>query len=156
MIPRDRLLDRLRLALCRSRIVALLGPRQAGKTTLARHLAQQHPSTFFDLQDPTDLARLALPKLVLAPLTGLVILDEIQIRPDLLPIPRVLADRPSLPARFLLLGSASPDLVRGASESLADRLVTVSWRGGLPHALSYHGSPSRDQAVTEAGPPGLV
>jgi len=76
----------------------------------------------FDLENPEDLARLADPMLTLKPLTGLVVIDEIQRVPDLFPILRVLADRPACPARFLVLGSASPELLRQGAESLAGRL----------------------------------
>lgn len=144
---RDRLRD--------NQIVSLVGPRQAGKTTLARAVAGESvdPVHFFDLESPADLARLANPELVLTPLTGLVVLDEAQRRPDLFPLLRVLADRSSPPARFLILGSASPALVRDASESLAGRVSFVDvtgfsltevggdsmaqlwWRGGFPRAF---------------------
>ena len=105
-------------------VVALLGPRQVGKTTLARQLSAQWagPVTHFDLEDPDDQARLFDPAFVLKPLTGLVVLDEIQIRPELFPLLRVLADRPQTPARFLILGSAAPQLLRHTSESLAGRV----------------------------------
>src|SRR5713101_1158979 len=102
-------------------IVAMLGPRQAGKTTLARQVAQQHTHHFSDLENPVALARLAQPMSALEPLTGLVVIDEVQRRPDLFPLLRVLADRRPLPARFLILGSASPYMVGGVSESLAGR-----------------------------------
>ena len=136
-------------------IVALPGPRQAGKTTLSRLLTDSMPERkvhTFDLESPADLARLTNPELTLSPLEGLIILDEIQRMPELFPILRVLADRPGTPARFLILGSASPELVKGASESLAGRVsfVDVSgfslievgtenlarrwWRGGFPLA----------------------
>lgn len=107
-------------------VVALLGPRQAGKTTLARQLAAQWdgPVRHFDLEDPDDQARLADPSFVLRPLTGLVVLDEIQTRPDLFPLLRVLADRPNTPARFLiLLGSAAPELLSRTAETLAGRVA---------------------------------
>jgi len=116
MIVRAELLGRIETALGRSRIVALLGPRQAGKTTLAREVASSRPSVIYDLEDPVDEARLTLPKAALAAHAGLVVLDEIQLRPDLLPVLRVLADRQPLEAKFLILGSASPDLIRGAAE----------------------------------------
>jgi hypothetical protein len=105
--------------------VGILGARQVGKTTLARQIGENFPApvTRFDLEDLDDLARLAEPKLALGSLSGLVVLDEIQRRPDLLPLLRVLADRPGNPARFLLLGSASPDLIRDSSESLAGRIA---------------------------------
>ncbi len=139
-------------SLARFRVTALLGPRQCGKTTLARELATR-PDAYFDLEDPLDLARLEAPRQTLGPLTGLVVIDEIQRRPDLFPLLRVLADRPGTPARFLILGSASLDLVKGVSESLAgrvgfidlsgfdgtevgfDRLDTLWLRGGFPESF---------------------
>jgi len=129
MIARDQLKLRMETALMRSRVVALLGPRQSGKTTLARELASMRKATVFDLEDPVDSARLSLPKQVLGELGGLVVLDEIQLRPDLLPVLRVLADRVPQPAKFLILGSASPDLIQGASESLAGRVEFVDVSG---------------------------
>ncbi|MCB1126307.1 MAG: ATP-binding protein [Verrucomicrobiae bacterium] len=110
------------------RITALLGPRQCGKTTLAREFVAG-PVSYFDLEDPLDLARLAAPRHVLGNLNGLVVIDEIQRRPDLYPLLRVLADREGDPARFLILGSASPDVVRGVSESLAGRVGFVDLSG---------------------------
>src|SRR5512139_1081222 len=102
----------LQTALARSPIVALLGARQCGKTTLARGLAGEG-TQFFDLESSTDRQSLAAaPERTLAALRGLVVLDEVQTMPELLPVLRVLADRPDIPARFLLLGSASPDLIR--------------------------------------------
>ncbi len=135
-------------------IVTLVGPRQAGKTTLARDFAAGAGEThFFDLESPSDLARLANPELVLSPLRGLVVLDEIQRMPDLFPLLRVRADRPGTPAKFPILGSASSNLVKGAGETLAGRVsfIDVSgfsltelgadvldthwWRGGFPRAF---------------------
>lgn len=115
----------LRGALRRSRIVALLGPRQSGKTTLARSFVAPDSLNYFDLEDPASLARLSEPELALRPLKGLVVLDEVQRRPDLFPLLRVLADRKPLRARFLILGSASPDLLQQSSESLAGRMETI-------------------------------
>ena len=108
-------------------IVAILGPRQCGKTTLARQYAAtlDIPIHNFDLEDPTDLAKLENPKLVLADLSGLIIIDEIQRRPELFPILRVLADRQGNITRFLILGSASRDLIRQSSESLAGRVAHI-------------------------------
>lgn len=105
-------------------VVALLGPRQCGKTTLARMFAGKsgQPLTRFDLEDPTDVALLESPKLALQDLQGLVVIDEIQRSPELFPMLRVLADRPDNPARFLVLGSASRDLIRQFSETLAGRI----------------------------------
>jgi predicted AAA+ superfamily ATPase len=119
----------VRAALKRSRVVILVGPRQAGKTTLAREIVQPSSTTYFDLEDPRDLARLAEPMTALAPLRGTVVIDEVQRRPDLFPVLRVLADRVPLPARFLVLGSASPALLRQATESLAGRAETVMLDG---------------------------
>lgn len=104
-------------------VVAILGARQVGKTTLARQAASERDSTWFDLENPTDLARLADPQLALRDLKGLVVLDEIQRLPDLFPLLRVLADRPDHPATFLVLGSASRELLRQSSESLAGRIA---------------------------------
>ncbi len=125
LIPRTDHLSALERLLRASPVVALLGARQVGKTTLARELARRRsaPSTFFDLEDPRQLALLDEPTLALEGLRGLVVLDEIQRRPDLFPILRVLADRRRSPARFLVLGSASPDLLRQSSESLAGRIA---------------------------------
>jgi predicted AAA+ superfamily ATPase len=119
----------LRAALKRARVTALIGPRQAGKTTLARVIVPPGSPAYFDLEDPRALARLAQPMTALAPLRGLVVIDEIQRRPDLFPILRVLADRRPLPARFLILGSATPDLLRQSSETLAGRLETIAMTG---------------------------
>lgn len=104
-------------------VVAILGARQVGKTTLARQVAASRPSTWFDLENPADLARLADPQLALQGLHGLVVLDEIQRLPELFPLLRVLSDRPEHPATFLVLGSASPELLRQSSESLAGRIA---------------------------------
>ncbi len=114
-------------ALERAPIVALLGARQCGKTTLARGLG---PAAVFDLESSIDRAALATAaEATLGALHGLVVLDEIQTMPELLPVLRVLADRPQRPAQFLLLGSASPDLMRGASETLAGRVSFVHLSG---------------------------
>jgi predicted AAA+ superfamily ATPase len=127
----DRVIDQHRIsrALKRSRIVAILGPRQCGKTTLARAVVPADSTNYFDLEDPAGLARLAEPDLALRPLRGLVVIDEIQRRPDLFPLLRVLADRRPLPARFLILGSASPELLKQSSETLAGRIETVPLEG---------------------------
>ena len=116
-------------ALKRSRVVALLGPRQSGKTTLARQFVSPDSLNYFDLEDPQSLARLTEPDTALRPLKKLVVIDEIQRRPDLFPLLRVLADRKPLPARFLILGSAAPDLLQQSSETLAGRVETVPLEG---------------------------
>jgi len=129
MIDRPYLVADIQVALQRSRIVALIGPRQSGKTTLAQMFVPIDSVNYFDLEDPVSLIRLEEPMTALRELTGLVVIDEIQRRPDLFRLLRVLADRQPLPARFLILGSASPELIRGASESLAGRLETISVSG---------------------------
>jgi hypothetical protein len=129
MIDRKSDLQLVRAALQRSRAVALVGPRQSGKTTLARQFVPADSLNYFDLEDPQSLARLSEPDTALRPLKRLVVIDEIQRRPDLFPLLRVLADRKPLPARFLILGSASPDLLKQSSETLAGRLETVSLEG---------------------------
>jgi predicted AAA+ superfamily ATPase len=106
-----------------------VGPRQAGKTTLACQIVPLGSPAYFDLEDSRSLARLAEPVTALAPLRRVIVIDEIQRRPDLFPVLRVLADRRPLPARFLILGSATPDLLRQSSETLAGRLETVVLTG---------------------------
>ena len=133
-------------------VVAILGPRQCGKTTLAKQYAStlEIPTCSFDLEDPTDLAKLVNPKLALANLSGLVIIDEIQRKPELFPFLRVLVDREDNATRFLILGSASRDLIHQSSETLAGRIAHIEltpfsypevvelpqlWlRGGFPKA----------------------
>ena len=129
MIERKTDVGLVQSALRRSRVVALLGPRQCGKTTLARQFVPADSENYFDLEDPLGLARLAEPNLALRPLRGLVVIDEIQRRPDLFPLLRVLADRKPLPARFLILGSAAPDLLSHSSETLAGRLESINLEG---------------------------
>ncbi len=129
MIRRPVPLARFRSALRRSRVVVLSGPRQCGKTTLARELLPADSPNYFDLEDPASLARLDEPMTALAGLKGLVVIDEVQRRPDLFPILRVLVDRKQKAARFLILGSASGDLLRQTSESLAGRMERVTLSG---------------------------
>jgi predicted AAA+ superfamily ATPase len=129
MITRPQELGQIRRALKRSRVVALIGPRQCGKTTLARQIVPPDSPNYFDLEDPTSLARLAEPMTSLSTLRGVVVIDEVQRRPDLFPVLRVLADRKPLRARFLILGSASPALLRQSSESLAGRAETIPLSG---------------------------
>ncbi len=119
----------IRAAVKRSRVVALLGARQSGKTTLARTFVPPGSLNYFDLEDRASLARLDEPDLALRPLRGLVVIDEVQRRPDIFPLLRVLADRKPLPARFLILGSAAPELLRQSSETLAGRLETIPLEG---------------------------
>lgn len=129
MIPRSNLQARIEQAFHVTPIVTLLGPRQCGKTTVARVIAQQTGAAIFDLEDPADDAALTNSKLALGDKRGLIVLDEVQRRPELLPVLRVLVDRPDNAARFLLLGSASPTLVRGVSETLAGRTSFVDMQG---------------------------
>lgn len=129
LTPRPTVIAQINRSLVIQPIVALLGPRQCGKTTVARMIAEQQPATFFDLENPVDVRRLSAPLTVLESLSGLVIIDEVQRRPDLFELVRVLVDRPHNPAHFLLLGSASPQLVRGVSESLAGRIGFVDLSG---------------------------
>lgn len=129
MIARRDILERIRTALGRSPVVVLIGPRQCGKTTLARELLSEDSANYFDLEDPLSLARLDEPKTALGPLQGLIVIDEIQRRPDLFPVLRVLVDRRGSPARFLILGSASGELTQQSSESLAGRLERIEIGG---------------------------
>jgi predicted AAA+ superfamily ATPase len=132
MIDRPLYLDRIRKSFRVHPVTALMGPRQCGKTTLARLLASREPTTYFDLENPADRARLANPMQTLESVKGLVIIDEMQRQPALFEVLRVLADRPRRPARFLVLGSASPSLVKGVTESLAGRVGFVDMSGFNP------------------------
>ncbi len=125
VISRKSHLNELERLLKNFPVVAIVGARQIGKTTLARILASRRrgPVRHFDLEDPRDLNQLADPMLTLEKPRGLIVLDEIHRRPDLFPVLRVLADRRPLRARFLVLGSASPDLLKQGSESLAGRIA---------------------------------
>jgi len=129
MIKRLDLLARLRKVIRRSRIVVLVGPRQCGKTTLAREFLKPGQKNYYDLEDPDDLLRLEDAKSELAGLRGLVVIDEIQRKPELFPLLRVLSDRKPLPAKFLILGSANPALLKQSSESLAGRIETLAMSG---------------------------
>ena len=154
MLQRISLENSVRSALARSPAVALVGPRQVGKTTLARTLPGGASPNWFDLEDPQVEAQLAAPLVALQGLRGLVVIDEVQHAPDLFKVLRVLIDRPDNPARFLLLGSASPALLRQSSESLAGRIEVIEaagftldetgteqaaalwWRGGFPRSFT--------------------
>ena len=131
MIDRHQALARVRESYAVHPAVAIEGPRQCGKTTLAHAIAAEEtgPVSYFDLEDPADLQRLAIPEQALRPLRGLVVIDEAQRMPELFPLLRVLLDRPETPARFLLTGSAAPELIRGLSESLAGRVGIVDLGG---------------------------
>jgi hypothetical protein len=163
VIERKRLKAQIDTALRRSRVVALIGPRQCGKTTLAREYVASNSINYFDLESPRSAARLEEPLSALENLTGLVVIDEVQRQPDLFPILRVLADRDPLPAHFLVLGSATLNWLQQSSESLAGRIEviemggfsleevgaaaqTVHWlRGGLP--LSFLAQSDDDSFV---------
>jgi len=129
MIERPFYISQLSRAVRRSPITALIGPRQCGKTTLARMFAEGRNTIFFDLESQIDLNRLQNPQLMLGSLQDLVIIDEIQEMPELFRVLRVLVDRPENKTRFLILGSASPDLVKNASESLAGRVEFIELSG---------------------------
>jgi predicted AAA+ superfamily ATPase len=150
MIPRPRPLARIDESSRVHPVTALLGPRQCGKTTLARVLIERDGGTLFDLENPVDRQRLAAPLNALERLDGLVVLDEIQRMPELFELLRVLADRPANPARFLVLGSASPELVRGVSETLAGRSGFIDLAG---LSLAEVGAAERDRLWSRGGFP---
>ncbi len=129
MLPRPALEQSVRRALGRSRGVALVGPRQAGKSTLAQRFVPRDSPNYFDLEYPLHAQRLAQPVQVLERLQGLVVIDEVQRQPELFPLLRVLMDRSDAPGQYLLLGSASPSLARQAGESLLGRVETVEVGG---------------------------
>jgi uncharacterized protein len=150
MIPRPDALKRISEGFRIHPVTAILGPRQCGKTTLARMFAAKKASTRFDLEDPVDLQRLSSPAMALEPLTGLVVIDEIQRRPELFELLRVLVDRENNRARFLVLGSASPFLVKNVSESLAGRVGFVDLSG---FDLDEVGSARQDRLWVRGGFP---
>lgn len=129
MLARTRLEALVTEALRRSRAVVLTGPRQVGKTTLARRFLPAAHLNYFDLEDPEARARLAEPMASLRDLRGLIVIDEIQRAPDLFPVLRVLMDRDSRNGQFLLLGSAGPSLLRQAGESLLGRTEVIEVTG---------------------------
>ena len=129
IINRPEYLNQLDVAVRRSPVTALLGPRQVGKTTLARMYAENKQATFFDLEYYPDRQRLQNPEYALGSLDGLVVIDEIQTMPDLFNLLRVLVDRPQSSTQFLILGSASPHVVRDVSETLAGRVEFVDLAG---------------------------
>lgn len=128
-VERESLEQRILRAIRDYPVTLLLGPRQCGKTSLARRIGEQQGGSYFDLEDPETPLHAEVARAVLKDLRGLVIIDEIQRQPSLFELLRVLADRPRRPARFLILGSASPDIVRGVSESLAGRVAFLDMGG---------------------------
>ncbi|MFT5134487.1 MAG: putative AAA+ superfamily ATPase [Gammaproteobacteria bacterium] len=129
MIERKKWYEQIKGILSRSRVGILAGPRQCGKTTLARQFVPENSANYFDLEDPLSLARLDEPITALGALHGLIVIDEIQLRPDLFSILRVLVDLSNFKRQFLILSSASGDLLRQSSESLAGRSETLYLRG---------------------------
>ncbi len=129
MIERDDYEGTIRTALKRNPVVMLMGPRQCGKTSLARRFLNEGAANYFDLERPLVAKLLEEPMSLLERLRGLVVLDEAQLQPKIFPVLRVLADRKGTPARFLVLGSASQELSRQASQSLAGRVAFIEVRG---------------------------
>jgi len=151
MIFRKQYFEAVRTALNRNPVAALIGPRQCGKTTLAQHFLEgKAPTHYFDLEDPSVAQALEDPMVTLAPLRGLIVIDEAQRQPGIFPVLRVLADRPEMPAHFLILGSASPDLTRQAAESLAGRVEIIEMSG---FALREVGSTEQHQLWMRGGFP---
>ena len=128
-IHRKALFEQIRTALARNPVTGLTGPRQSGKTTLARELLPEDSPSYFDLEDPVSLSLLEEPRTALARLEGLVVVDEVQRRPDLFPVLRVLADRRRNPAQFLIIGSVSGELLRQSAETLAGRTERIEIGG---------------------------
>ena len=128
-IPRSDLEERVRSSLETRRITVLLGPRQCGKTTLARRFLKEGDGNYFDLSHPISFDRLEAEPMLLDSLEGLIVIDEVQRLPDLFHVLRVLADRDPQPAHFLLLGSASQELRNRVSESLAGRAAFIDLGG---------------------------
>lgn len=128
-ISRNLLLQTVTAHISQYPVTLLLGPRQCGKTTLARDLFSDHGGTYFDLEDPECPLKPGIAKQVLKDLRGIVVIDEFQRQPELFPLLRVLSDRPENPAHFLVLGSAAFELVRGISETLAGRAAFVEMSG---------------------------
>jgi hypothetical protein len=156
MLERQSLAARLATALRRAPVTLLLGPRQCGKTTLARwmHRRAENGGAYFDLESPVDLATMTEPMSALDSLKGLIVLDEVQRRPDLFPALRVLADRKPCRARFLILGSASPEMLRQSSETLAGRVEIIEMSG---FDLQEVGIAKRDRLWIRGGfPPSFL
>lgn len=151
LVPRRVLKSRIRERIRQFPVTLLLGPRQCGKTTLAREIHAESGGNYFDLEDPATPLKKETARLVLSDLKGLVVIDEFQRQPELLSLLRVLSDRRPLPARFLVLGSASPELVKGVSETLAGRIAYVEMSG---FSLVEIPASRRDMLWTRGGFPG--
>ena len=153
MLERPAAVEAIRKALGRAPVVVLTGPRQCGKTTLARCFLEPDSVNYFDLESPPSLSRLDEPMTALAPLRGLVVIDEVQLRADLFPALRVLVDRPDCPARFLILGSTSGNLQRQTSESLAGRVERVLLGGFTVRETAGHATDARATLWRRGGLP---
>ncbi|MBI5231593.1 MAG: ATP-binding protein [Coriobacteriales bacterium] len=150
MIDRRIIRERVQTALRRNPVVLLSGPRQCGKTTLAREFLAPESANYFDLEDTRSFQRLVEPMTALDSLEDLVVIDEVQRRPELFPVLRVLADRGPRPTTFLILGSASGDLLRQSSESLAGRVERITMGG---FSLAELGADARDPLWLRGGFP---
>lgn len=150
MIKREILQAQIADSIRKYPITALLGPRQCGKTTMAKAVSKKTENWYFDLENPLDEARLARPQMLFESAKGIIILDEIQRKPELLPVLRVLADKKPLKARFLILGSASPDIIRNSSESLAGRVHFIDMGGFI---LEEAGADKTDKLWVRGGFP---
>ncbi len=148
MLPRLNLEETVRTALGRSRGVVLRGPRQSGKSTLAQRFLSRESPNYFDLEFPPHVQRLAEPTQTLLNLSGLVVIDEVQLKPGLFPLLRTLMDRTNAPGQYLLLGSASPSLLRQAGESLLGRVETVEVSGFGLREIVAQNSHFNDEEVT--------
>ena len=129
MIERNKHYFAVEKSVERSPVTAILGPRQCGKTTLERSFGEPHQAHYFDLESVVDQRRLQNPELMLSSLDGVIILDEIQYQPELFNLLRVLVDRPENKSRFVVLGSASPQLIKQSSETLAGRVEFIELSG---------------------------
>lgn len=151
IIPRVDFENKINKSLAYNPVTAILGPRQCGKTTLAKIVSNSIENAFFDLEDPADYELLkSSPKTVLTQQKGLIVIDEIQRIPELFPLLRVLSDQAGAIGRFLILGSAAPDLVRKTSESLAERVGFINLSGFL---LNEIGPENIDQLWFRGGFP---
>lgn len=135
MIKREKYINQLTIAVGRSSVTAILGPRQCGKTTLARMFIEGKQAAYFDLESRPDIQRLQNPELVLGSMKHIVVIDEIQTMPELFNVLRVPVDRPENRARFIILGSASPAIIKKVSETLAGRIEFIELSGFNLHEV---------------------